>query len=929
MVQKKNFFGDNLAEEKLNIVLSLISDVFFEYDVKHDIVKFNDNNKGLGRKRKGFRDYIITSDYIYEEDKEAFLEFLCTKTPTKFEFRHMDEAGNLVWYYAKTHVILDKIGKPSTLIGCIDSLDKLGEENVKLVNDTEYDSLTKLYNRDALQLKIDYFLKMEGKKSKHALLIIDIDNFKVVNHNLGRLFGDTVLKNIADELKKLFYSTGYVGRIGGDEFLVFLKNITGDTLDEKVNQITKLCKDTYTGEMEENHITASIGISTYPSIGKDFKQLFKNADKALNKVKNRGKNDIEYFNLTTEYLCPKNSEYFNLYQVDEISNYSFSNFNKEITTFTFDIMANTKDVSSAIKIVLDKVGKHFGVSHVVILENSNDEKKLNLTYQWSEEENQCNLDSYFGIELKDYKDNIALFDERGIFFISDYTKKGKEDGYKKTFFEKLGVKSFLQCGIFEEGIFRGCISLDDCNETRVWSESEVESLFTITKILTSYLLKIRTSERINERLERIRNFDELTGLPTFHKFKKDACEIIKHNTKKQYAIVYSDISNFRYINDKLSYRTGDEVLCSFAKLVSQSLKGKEIVARISADNFMALVEYQNEERLIQRVESMNEKFAKEWRAKKINLNVVIISGACIINQNDDILSAIDNANIARKNVKTSSKTICKIYDNEMFEKISKEIEISNSMEEALANREFSIYLQPKINLADEKLVGAEALVRWIKPDGTIITPDDFIPQFEKNGFIINLDFFVYEEVCKTLKRWVDLGITSIPISVNVSRVHLDEGNFVEKFSKLVNKYRIAPTLLELELTETIFLDHTELAINAMSELRSLGFRVSIDDFGAGYSSLNLLKDMQTDVIKLDKEFFGKGEMRREEKVIVSNIINMAKQLNMKVLSEGVETKMQSDFLREMSCDMAQGYFYARPMPIKEFEKMIQEKQFKL
>lgn len=210
---------------------------------------------------------------------------------------------------------------------------------------------------------------------------------------------------------------------------------------------------------------------------------------------------------------------------------------------------------------------------------------------------------------------------------------------------------------------------------------------------------------------------------------------------------------------------------------------------------------------------------------------------------------------------------------------------------------------------------------WIR-DGIIIMPGDFIPIFENNGFVVNLDFYIYEEVCKIIKEWMSQGRKLVPISVNVSRVHLHDERFVDEIKKLVDSYEIPYNLLELELTESIFLNNTEAALSAMRKLRSLGFGVSIDDFGAGYSSLNLLKDMATDVIKLDKEFFGHDNMQREEQIIVSSIISMAKQLNMKVLSEGVETQNQSDFLKSVLCDMAQGYLFSKPMPVSEFEKLI-------
>jgi EAL domain-containing protein (putative c-di-GMP-specific phosphodiesterase class I) len=344
-----------------------------------------------------------------------------------------------------------------------------------------------------------------------------------------------------------------------------------------------------------------------------------------------------------------------------------------------------------------------------------------------------------------------------------------------------------------------------------------------------------------------------------------------------------------------------------------------------------LFEENDEDRMVQRMLAVSETFSNRVRKKFFNMNLIIASGVCKIeNPNDDIMVIIDNANIAKKQAKEKNKSSCDFFGEKLREKMRIEFEVTNTMEKALAHNEFKVYFQPKVELATGKLVGAEALVRWIKPDGSIMPPDKFIPLFEKNGFVVNLDFFVYEEVCKMFRVWLDSGINVVPISVNVSRVHLYDASFVEEFTGMIDSYNVPHELIELELTESIFLDNTEVALKTMKDFREYGFKVSIDDFGAGYSSLNLLKNMTSDVLKLDKEFFGRGELQKEEEIILTSIVNMAKQLNMKVLSEGVETLAQSKFLKEIACDMAQGYLFAKPMPKESFELiMANDMQFNI
>jgi EAL domain-containing protein (putative c-di-GMP-specific phosphodiesterase class I) len=254
--------------------------------------------------------------------------------------------------------------------------------------------------------------------------------------------------------------------------------------------------------------------------------------------------------------------------------------------------------------------------------------------------------------------------------------------------------------------------------------------------------------------------------------------------------------------------------------------------------------------------------------------------------------------------------------------ISQEKKIENQMYEALKNNEFIVYMQPKIDLVSGLIAGAEALVRWKMPDGQILNPSEFIPTFEKNGFIDELDFYVYEETLKTLRYWLDIGKRPIIISLNVSRVHIKDSKFITKLDNLVKKYNIPSNLIEFEITENIFFNEQERLIYIMNSLRKKGFLISIDDFGSGYSSLNLLKMLPIDILKLDREFFMGNNMDQNDKIIISGIISLAKSLGLKVVSEGVETEEQAAFLRESCCDMAQGFLFYKPLPMEEFIKLI-------
>lgn len=792
------------------------------------------------------------------------------------------------------------------------------KEKNRLTELEQLDNLTKLYNKKYSRYLIEKFLKASKSNSNHALMIIDIDNFEAVNENLGYMFGDMVLVNIAENLNKIFYQSDIASRIGGDEFIIFLKDVSDiELLETKAKEIYSIFSNTYTGENKDYKMSCSIGIAVYPMDGSNYNELFMNADTALIEARGQTSNPICFYKDLDKNKVYSVDNCYEQYNIKETRAYGTNSFDKEITAFAFDIMSRCKDVKSAINLLLNKVRNHFNCNRVYIIEKSVMETDYNITYL-SDKNGPKDLNEFkYNLSL-DMSKHRSSFDENGIFYINNSDEY--IDGPIKEVLKELNIKSIVQCGIFEDGECKGIVSVDDI-ENRRWTQEEKDSMVTITKVISSYLLKLRASERANKQLYNIRNFDPLTSIPTLHKFKKDVLNLLKSNIDKRFAIVYSDINQFKHINDSLGYDMGDQILCDVAKLIS-SKEEHLCYGRISEDNFLMVITYEEEMKLKNYINNMFEQFNVVQRVKFPGYKFIFTSGASILYPNEDITIAIDNANIARKSLKPTTKTVCNFFSDEMHHKIKKELEITNSMEYALKNKEFIVYIQPKIELSNNKIVGGEALVRWKKPDNTIIPPNDFIPLFEKNGFIVNLDFYIYEEVLKAMKAWLDKGLDLIPISLNVSRIHLYDEEFVNEFKKLVDTYEIPYHLLELELTESIFLNNSEIAINTMMNFRKLGFYVSIDDFGSGYSSLNLLKNMATDVIKLDKEFFGNDILHNEEKIIVSSIISMAKQLNMKVLSEGIETINQSDFLKSVSCDMAQGYLYSKPMPMNEFEGLV-------
>lgn len=412
-------------------------------------------------------------------------------------------------------------------------------------------------------------------------------------------------------------------------------------------------------------------------------------------------------------------------------------------------------------------------------------------------------------------------------------------------------------------------------------------------------------------------YDTLTGICNMQTFYSRASHLMRAFPESQYYVIRMDIDRFKVINDLYGMEEGDRLLKTIARMLNECMSERSVCGRISGDVFCACVDY-SREKILQTVSNLAEKLSQY----PLTSRVVPSFGICRVDNAVTPINVLcDWANLALKTVKGNVLQFYAFYDETLREHILSEKKIESEMHSALQDGEFCLYLQPKVDINTSRIVGAEALVRWHNPLEGVVEPNSFIPLFEKNGFIIRLDEFIWEEACKVLRDWIDNGNTPLPLSVNVSRMHIHDTRFCEKLPRLVAKYSIPPHLLELELTESVFLDNADRLVEAINELRQYGFLFSLDDFGAGYSSLNMLKSLPIETIKIDRGFLNEVVATDRGKTVIQHIISLAKALHMQIVAEGVENADQADFLLGVGCALAQGYYYSRPVPVAEFEKL--------
>ena len=469
------------------------------------------------------------------------------------------------------------------------------------------------------------------------------------------------------------------------------------------------------------------------------------------------------------------------------------------------------------------------------------------------------------------------------------------------------------------------------------SDSEADEVAALSHGATDYVAKPYKPQIILHRVASIIHlretaaminqfqYDRLTGLYSKEFFYQRVRETLRQNSGQNYYLICSDIVNFKLINDVFGVAAGDRLLCGIADMYRRYVGEGGICGHLDADRFACLLEFDDvftEQMFI----SANEEINRLQNAK----NVVVKWGIYSVgNQNVTVEQMCDRALLAARSIKEQYGVYYAAYDDKLRDELLRQQAIIDSMETALKEGQFLVYLQPKYRIWDETLAGAEALVRWKHPEWGFQSPAEFIPLFEKNGFITKLDQFVWDKTCFYLRKWDEEGYPPIPVSVNVSRADIYHADIADIMMRTVTKYGLTPSRLHLEITESAYTEDPGQIIETVRHLRELGFVIEMDDFGSGYSSLNMLNQMPIDILKLDMQFVQSETAKPMDQGILQLIMELARRMHLSVVAEGVETKTQLDRLSETGCEYVQGYYFARPMPEGEFETLMRDQAVKV
>lgn len=987
---------------------------------------------------ENFKQNLHDLKMIHPEDEPIF-DVMCAeldagKESIFAEFRAVIDNYQPTWLRYIGHAVYSESGQISKIYGRRFDVSR-EKESKESLNSYIQDTLTGLYYRDrARELMAEALDKKPEFTS--AMIILDVDDFRLINEASGKMQGDVTLQTISGLINTNFMSKDIVGRIAGDQFFILCEDISHEKVVELVKSVQTRVYESVSKPSGAG-VTVSAGISFYPEDGTDFESLYAKADIALAVAKKTGKN--RYFiydrNSTSETGIGYTLAKMGSFEDDEIRVIkSNKKVNKKLFDYAFEVLSKEDELKTAFIKIFEEVCLYYGLDRAFLVEIDRGVQQPKISSKWCKEpgddfekHNLYTVDAWMQLETEEADDG---------YFIFDSGRCGSMDFFRTIVQMKNPPVSSIQFRVMDGEELYAMVGFD-CFENHEFKKNEIATLKSIVRLISSYILSqqvknvleaetiinqnVMDAQRVvyyvidgntyelkyiskyakalfpqaeygrkcyetlmkdnrpcdtcpmkcgegneiksiqvydekddkwltfsatnmkntesaddvlicvtdvTEFLNKVRGKDTLTIADSFDKFVVEATKQIMRK-EQQFGIICAGIQEFSKINDEFGYVVGDEVLKRYAELMKADIIEGEILCRVKGDDFVLLLKQDdsdNSEQVLRtRFAEYSNRLTGEFRNMYPGIEIKCFAGEYLVSQEDRYVNhCVDNALKARRvalNERNKNDGFF-IYSHEIAEEEKKTDELVKKMKESLKKDGFKVFFQPKVNVDNRDIIGAEALVRLQDTDGKMISPGLFVPLAEKNGMIIDIDFFVYEKTFALMRKWLDEGKKVPLISVNVSRLHLTDDELPEKIYAISSKYNIDPKLIELEITESVFYDDTDRLIRLVERLKSFGYIISMDDFGSGYSTLNIMKSLPVDVIKIDGGFFMRNEMDAKSKAIISAIIQLTKNLNFDTVSEGVETEEQVQFIREQGGKCVQGYYFYKPMSADDFAKLI-------
>lgn len=787
----------------------------------------------------------------------------------------------------------------------------------------ERDSITSLLTLTYTREDINEYVA--GTDANGTLILVEVDNFKLLNELYGYTFGDNMIAAVAKVLTGIFRNSDIIGRISGNRFAVFMKgNVSQALIYQKANEVCREVQKISCVEAEQRPCL-SIGVACFPAHGSNYGELVENAEAALIWAKEHGRNLCRIYEVD---MVESGLEYLNDGLDMTVEKKDYDAFYNEIAKMTFRLMEDTTDADSSIQLLMQKIMDYFGFAVIAtLLVVPEKPRTLKNVYTVVEEGifNNKNHETQYTTARWNYIKKVM---EQGRYMFCSNTGN-PECANIFPDYGSMEIVSGLRLPMGNKSYFSGMTDFVYVGKEHRWEEREIRLLESFTRILSVYINRIHSFDESAYLAKLMKERDSVTGLYSYDMFLGKMKEIVAAQRDKcEIVYTYSDFKNFKYINDTYGYNVGNLLLRKFGELISDNGDADFLcAARLHSDN--VIVARKNtagisREKYAILLDRYNEYITNELK-QYVHDNMISIRTGIYVMDNADITieEAVTNAGYACKKSKDSGEARCMLFTESLMDEYKKRLRCISELEPAINTGQIQVYIQPKTTADGMHVVGGEALVRWIKPDNRMVFPGDFIPIFEKSGDIITLDYFVYKEVFKYQRNRMDKQLPVVPISINVSKLHLKNDNLQKYLDSLFEEYDIPVDLIELELTENVYIENIGEVWQLLKWCKERDIKIAMDDFGSGYSSLNMLDQVPIDIMKIDRIFLKNTDLQKNERIILEHVVSMADKLHITTVCEGVESKEQLEFLADIGCDVIQGYYVGKPMPMEAFDRFLE------
>ena len=878
----------------LDTLMYVHNNLLFFVDIENKSIKDIYKGNNLIQNEASFEeicDIFANTFDLVDTFRPKLLRFLNNLNPSEGPFE-------LSINYEKTD------GTPTTIIykGLKVSKTKvlLTISNELLIAQSNVDGLTKCLTRKFFLERVKEAI---SDKKEFILLLLDIDNFKHFNETYGHMFGDMILIETAAAIKKFVKNNGYVARVGGDMFMIIL------FIENEYDKIHDACKElrrevsALNGKNIKNaSLSATLGCAVFPQDADNYELLREKCIVALNRGKAKGRN---CFVIYTEERCGKVTldtvEKNDPTKTMDKNIYSVNNYN--IVSGVIELLNRAYSFKENALDCLSLIGNYFLLDRIALCVLKPDTQEVNYSLEW-----HSPLIETSNIVFS--KDNIEAwrksYDKIEMLKVNQMASNKALPVY--SLLESQGTSAIVAFELEHENKTYGQIRFDMCSTNRFWQSTDVSAFMLIAK---NFAIKLQ-SEYLSEKHYNELYIDKLTGVYNFNKWLIDT-KRDNNETHDPYSICTLKIVDFPSLQTIFGSNECNKMIKRIAKWSIDNAEGG-IFARLTNESFTLYTKILDIEYTKKNLGVLYDYIISTGHSKLNGIRVRV--GVFLSDGTDDIEDALDKAIFARDTENSNEDLV--VYTDELYNEALEMKSLELHIEEALKNDEFLLYIQPKINANTSEIAAAEALTRWNYKFRQIIPPYKFIPLFEKLGYITELDYRVFENVCKFIRSIIDRGYKPFPISVNVSRYTTDYDGYIKTINSIRNKYEISPELIELEITEGMYTENVDDIKRFVDMLRREGYIISIDDFGSGYSNLNNISKLDFEILKLDKSLCS---LANEESVIVLDaIIKTAKKTGHVVVCEGVETEHEYAVLRDLGADLIQGYYFDRPLEKYEFEK---------